>query len=81
VNFGGTTSSNETLVLNKRFNCVDTIINSALSILKKRIGGASENDGSEFILILISTEDCNTGAGNLSHCNLISITELLWGRC
>lgn len=79
MNLSSTTTSNKALVLNKRLDSVDTIINCALGILEKRMGGATENDGSELVLVLISTEDGDTGAGNLLYGNLISITKFLWG--
>ena len=57
MDFSGTTTCNETLVLNKRLNGVDTIIDCTLSVLEERVCGSTEDDCCEFILVLISAED------------------------
>lgn len=77
---GGTSTWDQAVISDKRFDGIDTIVNSALDVVKLSVSGATEYDSCHFVLLLVPTENGTPSAGDFLEADLISVSHLIGGR-
>lgn len=79
--FDGTGAREESLVADHAFDCVDTIVDGALSVVQESVGGGSDHERGDSALVLLSAEDRDLLTGNLLDHDLVTATDLFRSRC